>query len=86
MDPLAIIALISGIVSVPAWFCCYLGLPFGLASVICGIISIFRIKKEPQRLSGTGLAIGGIASSVVGVLIMGVILLIYGVAIIAGAP
>jgi len=85
-DPLAIVSLILGIVSLPLHFCCYLGWPVGIAAIVCGIVSLVRIGGEPNRHSGKGLAWGGIISAGVGFLMIIVIFVLYGAAIMLSAP
>jgi len=59
---LAIISLICGIVSLPMVFCCY-GLPFNLIGMVTGGIAILQINKDPENMTGKGMAIGGIVAS-----------------------
>jgi hypothetical protein len=82
-EPMALVSLILGIVSLPGHFCCYLGWPLGIAAIVLGIVSLTKIKKEPQRYSGAGMAWGGIASAAVGFLLILLMLVIYGAAVIA---
>jgi hypothetical protein len=83
-DTLSIVALVCGILgfllAIPSCCCgpfiCIAAIP-GLAGLICGIISLRRIKREPDRYAGAGLAVGGIAVSaitVLGTLVMTVLL------------
>ncbi len=62
VHPLAIVSLITGLLSMPLCCCWTIGLPFPLAiaAVVCGIIAIGKVKSNPQVFSGTGLAIAGI--------------------------
>jgi hypothetical protein len=83
---MAIISLVAGLVSIPAHYCCYLGIPIGLAAIILGIIAIVKINKEPHRWTGKGLAIGGIAAAVVGYLLIVAIFIVYGAALFMMSP
>ena len=85
-DTMAIVSLILGILSIPGHFCCYLGWPLGIVSIILGIISYSKINKDPHRWSGKGLALGGIICSAVGFLIIVGLLVVYGAAIFLTAP
>jgi hypothetical protein len=70
-DPLAMIALGVGIASVPTSFCCTLfGIPLSLAAIIMGLISMSNISKKPQELTGKGMAIAGIATGSVGIVVL----------------
>jgi hypothetical protein len=83
---MAIISLVAGIVSIPAHYCCYMGVPIGIASIILAILSIMKINKEPQSWTGKGLAFGGIAATVLGFLIIAAILIVYGAALFMMKP
>jgi hypothetical protein len=53
------ISLVLGIIGLLG-FCCYLGLPLGLAAVITGYLGMKNVDKDPIKYGGKGLAIGGI--------------------------
>ena len=66
MEPMAIISMITGIVSLlcvfPGWCC---GLWFiapapAIAAVILGIMARNKIKQEPEKLTGNTLTIVGL--------------------------
>lgn len=78
---LAITSLCLGISSVTIGWCCSLGLLLGPAALITGLIALSQIKKDPQKYTGRGLAIGGIVTGSVFLGIYLIILLIYGLAI-----
>jgi len=77
---------VLGVISIPGHFCCYLGWPLGITSIILGILSFSKINKEPQRWSGKGLAVGGIVCSALGFLLIIVLFLLYGAAILMTGP
>ncbi|MFZ5480360.1 MAG: DUF4190 domain-containing protein [Myxococcota bacterium] len=66
-NPLAIAALVCGLISLPCVCGCY-GLPFNLIGVILGGIAMFQSSGDPTQ-GGKGLAIGGIAASVLSFLL-----------------
>lgn len=68
------ISLILGILSI-GLFCCYLGIPLGLGAIITGYLGINNANSDPARNGGKGLAIGGIITGTVGLLI-GLLLLV----------
>ena len=61
---MAIAALVCGILGL-------LGcLPVGIVGIVLGIVALARISREPRRYRGTGMAIGGICTGGVGLLMM----------------
>jgi hypothetical protein len=64
-NPLAIAALVCGLVSVFTSCCCY-GMPFNLLGLILGIVAVVTATPES---GGKGMAFGGIAASLVSFLI-----------------
>ena len=73
-EPFAIVSLVVSLVSVPAVFCYFMGLPIGIAAIVFGAVAIGRINKEPSRLQGKGLAYAGIAVSI-GVVVLCVVMI-----------
>ena len=69
---LAIASLVLGIASIPL---CGLGIIMAIIGLILGCIAISKINRQPDQLTGKGLAIGGITTSIVG-LVLGLLLLI----------
>ena len=82
-NTLAIISLVCGILSLPLTFCCY-GLPFNLIGLVTGIIAFSQIKGDPGSQTGMGLAIGGIVTSLLSFLVMGMMVVFYGAMLGAG--
>ncbi|MFH1747094.1 MAG: DUF4190 domain-containing protein [Planctomycetota bacterium] len=75
---LAIAALVLGILAcVFVWWRVATGFGLGLAGLILGIIALTRISLEPQRYGGKGMAIGGIISSIFGLLIAPILFLAF---------
>ncbi len=85
MDPVAIVSLVVGILSIPLHFCCYLGWPVGFVAIVCGVVSLVRINGAKDRLTGKGLAIGGIVVSLLGFLMMVGIFVLYGAALMVSS-
>jgi len=79
-EPLSIWALVLGIVSLATLFLCVGGF-VGIPAVICGHFGLSRIKRQPL-LGGRGMAIAGLISGYLSILITAAILtinlLIYG--------
>lgn len=66
---MAIASLILGIVSIPTCGVIVIG---SLVGIILGIIAINNANKKPQQYGGKGMAIGGIVTSVLGLLLIAV--------------
>jgi len=69
LNPLAIASMVLGILSIPTCCCAFIGTPLSIAAVVLGIVSMGKIKNQPQAWKGTGLAITGIVTGSVGVLL-----------------
>jgi hypothetical protein len=73
-SPLAIISLITGILSLPTCFCsCVapgINSPLAIAGLVCGILAMNKIKAQPQMWRGTGMAIAGIVTGGLGILLV----------------
>ncbi len=81
---LAITSLCLGIASVTIGFCCYLGVLLSPAAMITGFIYLSQNRSDPVRYPGRGLAIGGIATGVAYFAILALIIIVYGMAFLAG--
>ena len=72
---LSIISLVLGGLGLFT-ICCYGGIPLGAAAVITGFIAMNQEKNYPQTYGGRGLAIAGIITGAIGLVIgVGIILL-----------
>jgi hypothetical protein len=71
---LPVVALVLGICSL-LFMCCYGGIPFGGAALVLGFLGIKNANENPMQYGGRGLAIGGIVTGVIGLLISFIILL-----------
>jgi Domain of unknown function (DUF4190) len=73
-NPLAIVSMICGILSIPTCFCsCFapgINSPLALAAVVCGIIALNKMKAEPQMWKGGGMAIAGIVTGGIGIILV----------------
>ena len=63
-DGLAIAALVLGIIAV---IFCYIWALFGIPAVICGHISLKKIKNSHTPLGGKGMAIAGLVTGYIGI-------------------
>jgi hypothetical protein len=68
-NPLAIVSMILGILSIPGCCCFFLGAPMAVAGVVLGILALGKIRSSPQMFKGGGMAIAGIVCSSVGLLL-----------------
>ena len=89
-EPMGIVSLVLAAVSLPLYMCCgFFALAANLVGLILGFVSMSRIKNEPQRFQGRGLAIAGLAVNG-GLLLLNVILTVFvfglmGIGMLAGA-
>lgn len=61
-DPFAIVALATGGLAILTGYGAFL---LGAAAIVFGALSLTRIRKEPGRFKGKGLAIGGMVAGLV---------------------
>jgi hypothetical protein len=66
---MAIASLVLGILSIPSCCCVFAGTPMSIAAVVLGIVAMQKIKAQPQMWTGQGLAIGGIVTGGIGILL-----------------
>lgn len=76
MNPLALIGFILSIVSATVGLCCCYGFPFNIAGIVCSVIGLVQIRKQPERYSGRGLAIAGVILGIASIILAGVFLLL----------
>lgn len=69
---MAVASMVVGIISIP--FCC-LGGPLGVTALVLGYLAIKEIDRAPEQIGGRGLALAGMITGGVGVLIHGLHLL-----------
>lgn len=79
---LAIAAMIIGIISVTVGWLCLGPIP-GIAAIILGAVALSQIKKTPERVGGKQMAVIGVVTGSLTVLIYIGIMILYLVAIIA---
>jgi hypothetical protein len=68
-SPLAITSMILGIVSIPGCCCWFIGAPVAVAGLVLGIIGMGKIRGNPQMWKGGGMAIAGIVTASVGLIL-----------------
>ena len=61
-DPFAIVAIATGGLAILTGYGAFL---LGAAAIVFGALSLTRIRKEPGRFKGKGLAIGGMVAGIV---------------------
>lgn len=70
-DPMASVAMALGLASVVGSFCCsFFGIPLSFAAVTVGLLSLSNINKRPLELTGRGMAITGIATGSLGIILL----------------
>jgi hypothetical protein len=81
-NSLAQAAMILGILSLTLGICCY-GLPFNIAGLICSIMALSQINKDPLPQQGKGLAIAGLVLSILSLLLSAIALIVL---LVMGSP
>jgi hypothetical protein len=81
---MAAASLVLGIISVTLGWCCSFGLLTAPVAIALGIAALVQIKNNPSRYTGKGLAIGGIATGGLYIAFLLLLIVIYGMAILAG--
>jgi hypothetical protein len=79
---LAIASLVLGIVSITVGWCCSFGILTAPIALVMGIISFVQIKNDPTKYGGKGMAIGGMVTGGLYILIIVGIILLYGIGIL----
>ncbi|GAA5482520.1 GYF domain-containing protein [Haloferula sargassicola] len=73
---LAIASLVCGVIGFFTCFLWCLAIPAAVAAIITGHMAVSKIKAEPERLKGKGLATAGLVSGYLGLLLA----VLYGIA------
>jgi hypothetical protein len=68
VHPLAIVSLITGILSLPACCCWFFGFPLPICAIVCAIIGLGKIKANPQMFKGGGMCVAGMVCGGFGLL------------------
>ena len=79
---LSIAALVCGILGC---ITCYIGGFFGLPAVICGHMSLKKIKNSPTPIGGKGMAIAGLICGYIGIAMTLFFLIFLAIGIAGGA-
>ena len=75
---MAVWSLVLGIFGIRSgWSCCGLAVP--IAAVVLGHIALSSIKRQPETLQGSGLAVAGLVTGYVGLVISIILGLVLGV-------
>jgi hypothetical protein len=82
-DPFALTSMILGILSLLLGWCCSSGFLTAPLAIVFGIVSLVRIKGQPERYSGKGMATVGIVCASLGILVViGLIVLNVGLSVL----
>jgi hypothetical protein len=65
-NPLAILSMAFGILSIPGCCCWAFGSPMAVAGLVLGIVSMGKIRSNPQMFKGLAMATVGIVCSSLG--------------------
>jgi hypothetical protein len=77
----AVASLVCGIFSVVGGFACFAGAFASIPGLILGIIGLQRINRSNGREKGRGMAVAGIVTSAVGVLVLVALIILFGFAL-----
>lgn len=80
----AILSLVFGLASITIGWLCF-GLPLGILAIILGVVALSQIKRNPTQYGGKPLAIGGMITGGIVMLIHLAILAIWIVMLIVGS-
>ncbi len=81
---LAVASLVLGLVSITIGWCCSFGILTSPLAIALGIAALLQIKNHPTKFGGKGMAIAGIVTGGLYVVFIVMMIIIYGIAIIAG--
>lgn len=76
--------MVLGIISVTVGWFCFGPIP-GIAAIILGAVSLSQMKKNPDHVGGKSHAWTGIATGSATLVIYGVFLILYIIALVASA-
>lgn len=69
-NPVAIASLAAGVFSLTIGLCCYVGIGTGPIAIILGVVALVQLKNSPALPASKGMAIGGIATGVVSMILL----------------
>ena len=82
---MAIVSLVLGCVSLPLLLCAgFLAAPISIGAVVCGHIALSALRSNPAG-SGKGMALGGLVTGYVGILIS-LLFVVFLVVVVSNAP
>lgn len=81
---LAIASLICGLVGLLGAFSCWFPGLVGIGGIICGHMALKKIKSNETQYSGKGLAIGGLVTGYLAILVLVVFILFFVGVIVLG--
>jgi len=73
-NQMATAGMVLGILSLTLGCCCY-GLPFNIAGVICSLVALSQISKDPITQQGKAFAITGLVLSLLSLLMSGLLMI-----------
>ena len=76
--------MICGIFSITIGWCCYLGVLSSPVALGLGIYQLSQIKKDPEHNTGKPFALVGIITGALYFVGVGIIILVYGLALLSG--
>ena len=61
--------MVLGILAIPTCCCGLLGGPLAIAALVTGIVSLRKIRRQPEVWKGDGMAIAGIVTGGIAILL-----------------
>ncbi len=74
-NTLGLLSMIFGIISIPLLFCCYIGIPLGIAAIVLGILGVSKANRG--EANNKGMAIAGLVTGAATIAILVVIIILY---------
>ena len=81
---LAVLSLVLGIFSITIGWCCYLGVVTSPVAMVVGIVSLVQINNNPTQYTGKPLAIGGIVTGGLFLVLWVLLIVIWGLGAMLG--
>jgi hypothetical protein len=79
-NAMAVASLVCGIVSLIGGLICFFGALAAVPGLVLGIVGLNRINRSNGMEKAKGMAIAGIVTSAVGLVVLGLLFLVYGLA------
>jgi Domain of unknown function (DUF4190) len=82
---MAVASLVCGIVGLVGWLGCFFGAVASIPGLVLGIVGLQQVNRSNGMQKGRGLAIAGIVTSALAIVVTVAILILFGIGLSAGA-